>query len=73
MKTGIVSTGGRLKQIVLSKIGSLRCGGRHGHSYALISFIDRKTRHERMFLQCSVCGAETEGFRLGMTPRKKPQ
>lgn len=44
--------GERLKELLVARFGSLRCA----HVYAVISF------RGRLFLRCSDCGAETEGF-----------
>lgn len=54
---------GRLKQLVIDKIGALRCGGRHGHDWSLCFYRDR------WFLRCCSCGAETQGFRIGKEAR----
>lgn len=42
-------------QLLLQKVGQLRCR----HTYSLVLH-----RH-RMFLQCSACGRQTEGFQIG--------
>lgn len=44
----------RIRELLMEKFGSLKCR----HAYALITF------RGYMFLRCSVCGAESEGFRV---------
>jgi hypothetical protein len=44
-----------LLELALRKVGQLTCR----HSYLVV-----RLRH-RMFLQCSYCGRETEGFQVG--------
>jgi hypothetical protein len=48
-----------MKRLVLAKLGQLTCR----HAYVLIA-----QRH-RLFLRCPICGAESEGFQLGVPKR----
>lgn len=52
--------GARLKRLLIDKVGALRCGGRHGHDWSLMF------HRQRWFLRCANCGAETQGFVIGL-------
>lgn len=54
-----MTLGARVKRLLLDKFGSLRCR----HEWALVLYRDR------MFLRCPSCGAETQGFRIGLEKR----